>query len=146
MTTDIVCEVSMDIKAPIASVWDALINPEKIAKYLFGTKTTSDWKVGSSIKFTGEWEGKAYEDKGTILQIEKGKIFKYNYWSNFSGSADIPENYQDITYTLTEKGGGITTFTVTQENCKTEEMRDHSVKNWTSVMQCMKDLLEKGEM
>jgi uncharacterized protein YndB with AHSA1/START domain len=144
-TTGIVCKVSLDIKAPISRVWDALINPEKIKKYLFGTNTTSDWKVGSSITFTGEWEGKAYEDKGTILQIEKEKIFKYNYWSNFSGDPEIPENYQDITYALHEKGG-ITTFTVTQENCKSEEIRDHSVKNWTSVMQCMKDLLEKGEI
>lgn len=140
-----VCKVSLDIKAPISNVWDALINPEKITKYLFGTKTTSDWKVGSSITFTGEREGKAYEDKGTILQIEKEKIFKYNYWSNFSGAADVPENYQDITYSLKDQDG-ITTFTVTQENCKTEEIRDHSVKNWTSVMQCMKDLLEKGEI
>lgn len=146
MKQDIVCTVSLDIKAPVSSVWDALINPEKIAKYLFGTKTTSDWKIGSSIKFTGEWEGKAYEDKGTILQIQKEKIFKYNYWSNFSGNDDVPENYQDITYALNEKGGGTTTFTVTQENCKTEEVREHSVKNWTSVLGCMKEMLEKGEI
>lgn len=146
MTTDIICKVSLDIKAPVSRVWDALINPEKIKKYLFGTDTTSEWKVGSSITFTGEWEGKAYEDKGTILQIEKEKIFKYNYWSNFSGNADLPENYQDITYTLSEKEGGITTFTVTQENCKSEEIRDHSEKNWISVLQSMKDMLEKGEI
>lgn len=145
MKQDLLCKVSLDIKAPISRVWNALINPEKITKYLFGTKTTSDWKVGSSIKFTGEWEGKAYEDKGTILQIEKEKIFKYSYWSNFSGTADVPENYQDITYSLKDQDG-VTTFTVVQENCKTEEIRDHSVKNWTSVMQCMKDLLEKGEI
>ena len=58
---------------------------------------------------------------------------------------DVPENYQDITYSLKEHGG-TTTFTVTQENCKTEELRDHSVKNWTSVLECMKDLFEKNEM
>lgn len=145
MKQDIVCKVSLDINAPIARVWDALINPEKIAKYFFGTKTTSDWKVGSSITFTGEWEGKAYEDKGTILQIEKNKILKYDYWSNFSGQPDVPENYQTITYALNEMGG-ITTFTVTQENCRSEEVRDHSEKNWMAVMGGMKEMLEKGEI
>lgn len=145
MITDIVCKVSLDINAPVSRVWDALINPEKIKKYLFGTDTTSDWKVGSPIKFSGEWEGKAYEDKGTILQMEKEKIFQYDYWSNFSGQPDIPENYQTITYALSSKGNS-TTFNLTQENCKTEEAREHSEKNWLSVLTCMKDLLEKGEI
>lgn len=44
------------IQASKAEVWDALINPEKIKKYLFGTETKTDWKVGSSIVFSGVWE------------------------------------------------------------------------------------------
>jgi len=42
-------------------------------KYLFGTETKSDWRVGSSITLPGV-EGKPYEDKGTILEIIKEKI------------------------------------------------------------------------
>lgn len=145
MKQDIVCKVSLEINAPKSSVWDALINPEKIAKYFFGTKTISDWRVGSSIIFTGEWEGKPYEDKGTILQIEKEKILSYDYWSNFSGQPDVPENYQTITYTL-EQVGDITHLTVTQENCISEEVRDHSEKNWTMILGSMKEMLEKGEL
>lgn len=145
MKQDIVCKVSLDIKASISSVWDALINPEKIAKYFFGTKAISDWKVGSSLTFSGEWEGKAYEDKGTILQMEKEKIFKYDYWSNFSGQPDAPENYQTITYALMEDRAN-TVLTVTQDNCKTEESRAHSEKNWNMLLGSMKEMLEKGEI
>ena len=115
---------------------------KKLNNTFFGTKTTSDWKVGSPITFSGEWEGKPYEDKGTILKIEKEKILQYNYWSNFSGNADVPENYQVITYSLSEENGK-TTFSLTQENCKTEETRDHSVKNWTMVLCSLKEMLEK---
>jgi len=145
MKQDIVCTVSLKINASKSRVWDALINPEKIAKYFFGTKATSDWKVGSSLTFSGEWEGKSYEDKGTILQMEKEKIFQYDYWSNFSGQPDAPENYQTITYTLKEDGAN-TIFTVTQENCKTEEAQKHSEKNWNMLLGSMKEMLEKREI
>ena len=145
MKQDIVCTVSLKINASKSRVWDALINPEKIAKYFFGTKAISDWKVGSSLTFSGEWEGKPYEDKGTILQMEKEKIFKYDYWSNFSGQPDVPENYQTIAYALREDGEN-TFFTVTQENCKTEEAREHSEKNWNMLLGSMKEMLEKGQI
>lgn len=84
MSNEITLKLSVRINVSISRVWDAVTNPEQIKKYLFGTEAVSDWKVGSSIKFTGVWEGKPYEDKGTILQIEKEKILKYNFWSNFS--------------------------------------------------------------
>ncbi len=145
MKSDIVCTVSMKINAPTSSVWDALINPEKIAKYFFGTKASSDWKEGSALTFSGEWEGKPYEDKGLILEIEKEKTFKYSYWSNFSGDDDVPENYQIITYALHTEGA-TTIFTVTQENCKSEEACAHSEKNWNMIIGSMKDMLEKGEI
>ena len=137
----IILKLSTTINAPIAKVWDAVVNPAQIKKYMFGTDTVSDWKVGSPIKFTGEWEGKPYEDKGTILQIEKEKILKYNYWSNFSGDKDEPANYSNITYEISSQGGG-TRFTLTQDNFKTEEARAHSEKNWGMIFEMMKKMLE----
>ena len=134
--------VSRSFKASPADVWDALTNPEKIKIYLFGTETISEWKVGRPIVFRGEWEGKAYEDKGTILEIEKEKILKYSYWSNFSGLPDLPENYVMITYQLAPVPGGVL-FTVTQDNFKSKDAFDHSTQNWNLVMDTMRGMLEK---
>src|SRR6187549_2852954 len=105
---------SYSIKATKSKVWKALTDPEIIKKYFFGTETTTDWKVGSPIIFRGEWEGKPYEDKGTILEIEKEKFVKYNYWSSFSGTPDVPANYNNITYAVKEANGE-TVLTVTQD-------------------------------
>ena len=137
----IVLKLSVHIKAPLAKVWDAVVNPAQIKKYMFGTNTVSDWKVGSPITFSGEWEGKPYVDKGTILEIKKEKRLKYNYWSNFSGENDEPANYSNITYELTEVPGG-TLFTLTQDNFKNEGARDHSEKNWGMIFETMKEILE----
>ena len=139
--TDITCTVSIDIKAPASKVWRALVEPEQIKKYLFGTDTKCDWRVGSPITFSGVWEGKPYEDKGTILAIEPHKLLKYNYWSGFSGQKDIPENYQVITYEINEANGK-TTFTLTQENSPSEEARDHSANNWNLVLNSLKEMVE----
>jgi len=111
-----------------AKVWDALINPEQIKKYLFGTNTHSDWKAGNPIRFTGEWDGKAYEDKGTILCIEEERLFSYDYWSNFSGKPDVPENYQIITFKL-EGTSTKTTLLLLQQNIPSEESKQHSLAN-----------------
>src|SRR5690349_12882914 len=102
------------IKANITSVWEALTKPELIKKYFFGTTVVSDWKVGSPIKFTGEWEGKTYEDKGTILAYETARLLTYTYWSSMSGKEDTPENYQTVSYHLSGSADK-TTLTITQE-------------------------------
>jgi hypothetical protein len=34
-----------------------------------GTEVISDWKEGSTIIYTGEYEGKKYHDKGLIKKL-----------------------------------------------------------------------------
>jgi len=141
MKSKIKGQVSTNIHAPINKVWDALTKPEIIKQYFFDTNTFTDWKVGSPIKFKGEWEGKSYEDKGTILDIEKNKLIKYDYWSSMSGIEDKPENYAIITYKLMEKDDQVN-LTIIQENIPDEKMKKHSEENWRKVLDGLKKLLE----
>ena len=142
MTNTLTLNTSISINAPKSKVWMALIEPEQVKKYFFGTVLKSEWKVGSAITFSGEWEGKPYMDKGTILEIEMEKVLKYNYWSSFSGTEDKPENYATIGYSLEEKNGE-TVVSILQDGIKTKEARDHSEQNWKMVMNNLKELLEK---
>lgn len=130
------------INAPKAKVWEALTNPSVIKQYLFGTEVHTDWKEGSPITYTGEWEGKQYEDKGKILKNEPEKKLISTYWSSMSSEADTPENYQTVTYELSEEGDA-TKLTITQENTKSKESAEHSKKNWEKVLENMKNILEK---
>ena len=141
MTQKLTLKKSINIKAPTSKVWDALTNPELIKIYFFGTDCISDWKKGSPILYKGVWEGKPYEDKGNILDIEKEKLIHYNYWSSFSQTADIPENYSEIKYELSTDNDE-TVFTIIQGGFKTQETLDHSDKNWGYIMEGMKKMLE----
>ena len=145
MKSNITGKAEITVDAPVSKVWDALTKPEIIKQYFFGTDTITDWKVGSPITFKGEWEGKSYSDKGTVLSFEPQKLISYSYWSSMSGIEDKPENYVIVTYKLTEKDGK-TQVTITQQNIPDEKMKEHSEQNWNKVLHDLKALLEKPEL
>lgn len=136
---------NVSIQAPIAKVWNGLVDPEIIKLYLYGTQAISEWKVGTPIVFTGVWEGKEYKDHGTILQFEKEKIFQYDYWSNFSGIPDVPENYSKIMFELKSDNvdGTSTLLSLTQENFPTQTSYEHSDTGWDHSLKILKEYLEK---
>ena len=142
MKNNMTVSVKICIDAPVAKVWNALTKPEIIKQYFFGTEAKSDWKVGSPVTFRGEWEGKSYEDKGTITANEPNKLLSYSYWSSMSGKEDKPENYANVTYVLTQRNNA-TDLTVTQDNIADEKAKEHSEQNWRSVLSDLKKLLEK---
>jgi uncharacterized protein YndB with AHSA1/START domain len=142
MSNALTLQIKAPFNAPISKVWKALVTPELIKKYLFGTETVTDWKVGSPIAFRGSWEGKTYEDKGIILAIEPEKLFRYTYWSSMSGIPDLPENYAEVGYALSQENGQ-TIFTLTQGGIESEEKKKHSESNWKMVMDNLKKVVEE---
>jgi uncharacterized protein YndB with AHSA1/START domain len=141
MNTTLIAKVSGQLNAAPAKVWSALTDPEQIKKYLYGTNTETDWKVGSPILFKGEWEGAPYVDKGEIVAFEPEKKLQYTYLSSFTGLAEQPENYSIVTFELTPEGNE-TTLTILQTNFKDESHRDDSQANWGHVLEGLKELLE----
>jgi uncharacterized protein YndB with AHSA1/START domain len=137
-----VATAKIDIQAPPARVWDALVNPELVKVYLYGAQIVSNWKVGSPIYYRGEWKGKPYEDKGIILAIEPGKLLKVTHYSPLSGLPDVPENYHVVTYAVTPAGGH-STLTITQANNRDQAEVDESTGTWTTILGGIKTLLEK---
>lgn len=81
MKNTFIAKSTTKINAFFDKVWDALVNPDKIKQYIFGTNAVSDWNEGSSIVWKGEWEGKKYEDKGVILKMELGHMIQYSHFS-----------------------------------------------------------------
>lgn len=130
------------IEAPAERVWAALTEPELVRQYLYGAEIASSWQKGSPITFKGEWKGKAYEDKGEILEIEPGKQLKVTHYSPLSGLPDVPENYHVVTYAIAEMGEA-SRLTITQENNRDQAEVDESEKTWKMILENIKALLEK---
>lgn len=49
MNNNLIARASITINAPAEKVWSALVNPEAIKQFMFGTNVATDWRAGSTI-------------------------------------------------------------------------------------------------
>lgn len=140
MITDHLTTYRTTIKAPVEKVWDALINPELVQQYFFGSRQQSDWQVGSPITWTGIYEGQSYTDRGVVLEFLPHEKISYSYLSSWSGREDSPENYLLVTYIVHPVAEG-TELTITQSNYDAEKA-GHSAEGWATVVDGLKKLVE----
>ena len=140
---DIVATADIDIDAPAARVWDALTDPGQIKQYMFGSEVSTDWRVGSPITWAGEYEGKPYEDKGEIVQVEPEHLLVVTHFSPMSGQPDEPENYHTLTYQLDARDER-THLSLSQDHNASEDEASHSRENWQAMLTQLKAVAEKS--
>ena len=134
-------KIQRTIHAPVSKVWEGLTKPELVKQYFWGTNLVTSWEPGTPIAFEGEWDGKPYRDKGTVLKFEPGKMLQYDYLSSWSDLEDRPENYQIITYRVKPKVSS-TVLTIVQSKIDTLEKKIHSAQNWAVLLKAFQQLME----
>ncbi|WP_223690504.1 SRPBCC family protein [Leifsonia poae] len=142
MTESYVATSTITIDAPRGRVWSVLTDSVAIKEFMFGTDVVTDWAVGSPILWRGVWQGKEYEDKGVILEVEPEWRLVNTHFSPLSGQDDVPENYHTLTWTLTGEGD-TTEFTLSQDNNSTVEGAAHSKGMWDSLVKGVKAIAER---
>lgn len=134
---------TISVTASKKDAWDAIINPVKIAQYLYGTETISDWKVGSEIIFQGKYEEWTYKDKGIIQRFSPEDELVYTYWAQFNNLDDEPENYSLVSIKI---DAGKTDDTVNiswnQVGYKDQTTRDRSQGGLKDLLERMKKTIE----
>jgi len=115
-------------------VWDMLTNPDMTKKYMFNCEAHSTWKVGSDIKWKGNFQGYESGEKGTILEIVQNRCLKYSSIDPNFGIEDIPENYLHVTYDLEQKKEQ-TELSITIENFNSDLNRISAIaKGWDTMV------------
>jgi uncharacterized protein YndB with AHSA1/START domain len=144
VTANFVAKKRITVNAPPDVVWRALTDPAMVRQYMYGTNLQTDWTVGSPITWRGEWQGKTYEDKGTVVAVEPKKLLKVTHWSPMGGSEDKPENYHTLTYELAEHGKK-TILTLEQDNNPSQEAANTMAEqNWGPVLDGLKATAEQS--
>lgn len=128
-------------------VWDLVINPEMTKQYMFGCEVLSDWEIGSPIIWKGKTEDgtEVIYVKGKILEYDAGKKVTSTMFDPNSDMKDLPENYVNLTYEVSEVEEG-TLLKITQGDFAGAEngqkRYEESKAGWSSlVIPLMKKLL-----
>lgn len=140
MQKDHVIKYQSTIKAPVEKVWEALTKPELVKQYFFGSDQKTDWRPGSSITWTGEYEGQSYTDKGIVQEFIPHEKLSFSYISSWNNYEDKPENYLLVSYEVKPTAAG-TELTITQSNYD-EERAKHSAENWAIVVDGLRKIVE----
>lgn len=106
----------IDVDASPAVVWEALTTPELVKRWQYGSDLVTDWAIGSPIQFSTQWEGRGFEQWGTVLEFDRPRQLSYSLFAPRPGLADEPENYFTMTYLLTPLHGGGTRVSITQDD------------------------------
>ena len=121
-------------------VWQALTDPADVKEYFLGTHVTSTWQEGDPVTFEGEWKGKSYQDKGTVLEARPNELLRITHYSPLSGLPDEPANYHTVEYALEPVAEG-TRVSITQGNNKSDDEAAESEKLWSTVLGNLKECL-----
>lgn len=133
---------TVEIDAPPQAVWDVLVDPTAIKRYMFGTTVDTDWRAGSPIFWRGEYQGTTYEDRGEVRVVEPPRRLELTYLSSMSGRADRPESYDLLVYTLEPTDAG-TRLSVSQHNQGGQDQAGDTQSNWEGVLAGLKAIAEE---
>ena len=132
---------SVVVAAPPERVWVALTDPADVREYFLGTHVTSTWREGEPVTFEGEWHGKSYRDKGTVLEARPNELLRITHYSPLSGLPDEPDSYHTVEYGLEPVAEG-TRVSITQGNNRSDDEAAESEKLWGMVLGNLKQYLE----
>ena len=132
---------TIQVKAPIEKVWDALTIPELVKQWQYGSDLTTDWIEGTDIRFTSTWEGKTFEQWGKIIEVSPYEILSYSLFAPGPNLEDKPENYFIMKYVLTENEED-TTLQIIQEDNRPGAVQEAPQGEENPVLMGLKNLIE----
>lgn len=139
----IIAAAEIEVDASIEEVWAALTDPARVKAWMFGTSLETDWVVGSPITWSGQYNGRAYQDRGEVVAIDPPHTLTVTHFSPLTGQPDVPENYHTLTYGL-EPASGWTRLTLRQDNNADAEEAERARANWEQALRALKAHVEAG--
>ena len=143
--TELLIRKTMQVDAPVETLWKILTDPEFIRQYMFGCNAETDWKPGSPLLWKGAADGKLYV-QGHIVSINPPHYLEYTAFDSSSKIADIPSNYLTMKYTLKKRSDHASILEITQGDFATVEEGQRrykdSLEGDDSVLEGIKKLAE----
>ena len=126
-------------------LWEALTNPDFIARYWFGRRNESTWQVGAPIESRSP-EGEL-EWRGQILESEPPRLLSYTFESvsNHEPPSRVIFAIEQLGTGTSPQGSGVR-LTVSHDLFEPEsEVLEGVSRGWPGILSSLKSLLETGQ-
>ena len=135
-------ETKLLINITPENLWPILTESKYSKEYMFNCAVESDWNIGSSIIWQGNYQGYDAFQKGEILDIKPFELIKYSTFDPNFGLEDKPENYIHVSYLIKEMDSKTELTIVNETFDGNEERMGHINQGWEMVIAKMKEVAE----
>lgn len=136
-----VVELTTLIRAPVATVWAAMLDPRRQEAWLGGFHFEGGWSVGASLALVGTLNGKAYRESGVLLAFEPERRIRYSHWSKLWRVPESPANRAVLTLALEPDSNG-TRMALHHALPEVEAIEPHSRFFWRGGLEQLRRLVE----
>lgn len=127
--------VSIEIDAPATAVFDALVSPPQLDRYI-ATRATVDLRPGGTYNYG--WKGGG---PIKVLDVEPDRQLRFS-WHYDHGAVQVSETV--VTWTL-EESNGRTRLTVVHSGFASTRKSDDYRTGWLRYLHAIKSMIELGE-
>jgi uncharacterized protein YndB with AHSA1/START domain len=144
MTANTTQVYQLYIRATPEQVWDAITNPETIAKYFHGARIDPvALEVGASLRSWSPDRTQMWGDN-TILECDPPRRFAHT-WRSLYDDEMAAEDESRVTWEIEPAEGGTSRLTLVHDRLEGAPKTAASVTGWTFILSNLKTLLETGE-
>ena len=130
------------IKATPEKVWQALTDPAFTARYWYGTRLESEWKVGSPITMVKP-EGMGAPDRGKVLVADKPRTLSFE-WTEIGYAPLQGERPSRATFTIEPEAGGVKLTLVHDQFDEGSKVMEAMKNGWPSILGNLVKVVEGG--
>jgi uncharacterized protein YndB with AHSA1/START domain len=131
------------IKATQEEVWDAITDPEIVAKFFHGAQVESTYEVGTPIRSLSPDRTETWGEN-TVLECDRPRRLVHTWRSLYNPDlAAEPESR--VTWEIEAQPGGFAKLTLIHDRLDASPKTAGSVKGWSYILSNLKTVVETGE-
>jgi uncharacterized protein YndB with AHSA1/START domain len=131
------------IKATQEQVWDAITNPEIVAKFFHGAQVDSTYEVGTKIRSLSPDRSQLWAEN-TVLESDPPRRLVHT-WRSLYDRDLAAEQESRVTWEIESQPGGFSKLTLIHDRLEGSPKTAASVQGWSYILSNLKTVVETGE-
>ncbi len=131
------------IKASQDDVWDAITNPEIVAKFFHGAQVESTYEVGTKLRSLSPDRSQVWGEN-TILECDPPRRLVHTWRSLYDPELEA-EPESRVTWEIEAQAGSFSKLTLIHDRLGDSPKTASSVRGWSYILSNLKTVMETGE-